>query len=299
MNQLSEIVIAGTPWEEYAMDDVPLWVKREDLCCPEPGPSFSKIRGVYKHLQQIKQQRGVIPIGVMDTVHSKAGWGVAYICQALGLKCFDFFPVMKHELELTQPLDKSDMLYGQYFTMRPNQQAAHKLGAQLQPMQAGMSAVLYNRAKSQLKQMTDGKGYMMPNALKLTESIEETAAEVANYTPDHILNCDDATWLISVSSGTIAAGVLRGLELQGAAPFIILHMGYDRSEDTLLEYVMNASGSLNPFIQIVNEHYQYKQAVEAECPFPCNPYYDLKAWKWLLQHYKELQPPIIFWNIGA
>lgn len=286
MNQTSEIVIAGTPWEEYALDGVPLWVKREDLCCPDPGPSFSKIRGVYAHLQRIKRERGAIPIGVMDTVHSKAGWGVAYICKALGLPCYDFFPVLKYELVMDG------------YIPRHNQIVANTLGAELMPMQAGMSAVLYNRAKGQLKQMTGGKGYMMPNALKLHESVEETAYEVAHHTPKELLTAE-GTWLISVSSGTIAAGVLMGLESQGAAPIIILHMGYDRSEDTLLEYVLNAAASANPFVQIVNEHYEYKQPVEEECPFPCNPYYDLKAWKWLLQHYQELQPPIIFWNIGA
>lgn len=284
----SGIIIAGTPWENYDLDGVDLWVKREDLCCPEPGPSFSKIRGVYKHLQQIKQQRGVIPIGVMDTVHSKAGWGVAYICRALGLPCYDFFPVLKSEWVVVD---------GRY-VVRQNQVHAEDLGANLVPLHAGMSDVLYNRAKGILKQETNGKGYMMPNALKLTESIDETALEVAKYTPDELLNVD-GTWLISVSSGTIAAGVLCGLEECGAAPIVILHMGYDRSEDALLEYVLNAAGSNNPFIQIINEHYEYKQAVEADCPFPCNPYYDLKAWKWLMQHYKELQPPIIFWNIGA
>ncbi len=295
MNQKHEIVIAGTPWEEYDINGVPLWVKREDLCCPEPGPSFSKIRGVYRHLQYIKQARGVVPIGVMDTVHSKAGWGVAYICQALGLPCYDFFPVLQSErLPTNMHFPVEPDAYS--FNLRPNQLKACGLGAFPVPMKAGMSAVLYNRAKSQLKQLTDGRGYMMPNALKLTESVEETGSEVVKYTPDELFQ---GTWLISVSSGTIAAGVLAGIEACGATPIVILHMGYDRSEDALLEYVLNAAGSTNPFIQIVNEHYDYKQAVKADCPFPCNPYYDLKAWKWLLQHYQELQPPIIFWNIGA
>ncbi len=293
MSQQTEIVIAGTPWEEYDLAGVPLWVKREDLCCPFPGPSFSKIRGVYKHIQQIKQERGVVPIGVMDTVHSKAGWGVAYICQHLGMPCYDFFPVLKSEVSEIEPASGTFN-----YTMRPNQTKACNLGAEPVPMPAGMSAVLYNQAKSRLKGMTNGKGYMMPNALKLPESVTETAQEVIDYTPEALLNVD-GTWLISVSSGTIAAGVLMGLEQCGAAPIVILHMGYNRSEDTLLEYVMNAAHSLNPFIQIVNEHYDYKQAVAELCPFPCNPYYDLKAWKWLLQHYTELQPPIIFWNIGA
>lgn len=292
MNQQTVVttkpVIENTPWEHYTLDDVPIYVKREDLCCPAPGPSFSKIRGVYRHLKAIKQKRGVIPIGVMDTVHSKAGWGVAYICQALGLPCYDFFPVLKKEW----------VRFHLEYTIRPNQVMAESLGAYLAATPAGMSAVLYNRAKSEMKNMFGQDCYMMPNALKLEESISETAFELGAYTPDEILHAE-GTWLVSVSSGTIAAGVIRGLVKCNVAPIVIAHMGYNRDEDRLMEYMLNASGTHYPFLQIVNEGYDYKQAVEAECPFPCNPFYDLKAWKWLMEHYQELQPPIIFWNIGA
>jgi hypothetical protein len=33
-------------------------------------------------------------------------------------------------------------------------------------------------------------------------------------------------------------------------------------------------------------------------PFPCNPYYDLKAWEWLMKNKGQLEEPILFWNIG-
>jgi len=46
------------------------------------------------------------------------------------------------------------------------------------------------------------------------------------------------------------------------------------------------------------EH-EYPDIENMHCPFPCNPYYDRKAWKWLIENYTDLQKPILFWNIGA
>jgi hypothetical protein len=43
----------------------------------------------------------------------------------------------------------------------------------------------------------------------------------------------------------------------------------------------------------------YSAAVDGECPFPCNPYYDLKAWRHLVTHLDAYRDPVLFWNIGA
>jgi len=155
-----ELIIKGTPWEVYKVDGVDVHVKREDLCCPEPGPSFSKIRGVEAHL---KGQQPGTPIGVLDTVHSKAGWGVAYICQALELPCLDFFPVYKREW-----VDPTGVNY----ELREFQKYAEDLGAELVPLDAGRSSILYHQAKKLLAERTNGRGLMMPNALKLSETVK-------------------------------------------------------------------------------------------------------------------------------
>lgn len=135
-------VVSNTPWELYYAGDVGVMVKREDLSCPSPGPSFSKIRGVQKHLEALIEQRGRVPIGVLDTVHSKAGWGVAYLCNWLGMPCYNFFPAYKGEWVLDG------------FIPRENQIQAHSFGASLIPMTAGRSAILYHKAKKALLEYT-------------------------------------------------------------------------------------------------------------------------------------------------
>jgi hypothetical protein len=48
---------------------------------------------------------------------------------------------------------------------------------------------------------------------------------------------------------------------------------------------------------VVDEGYAYGDRVDVACPFPCDPYYDLKAWKWLTA--REPREGILFWNIGS
>ena len=134
---------------------------------------------------------------------------------------------------------------------------------------------------------------MMPNALKLSESVNETAKEVTRECLEF------SKVLVAVSSGTIAAGVLRGLyALTSDPPSMVIHMGYDRSEDELRRYIESeAGGDLPKGSIVVNEKYDYKdQATDGITPpFPCNSYYDLKAFRWWT---RKGYTDGLFWNIG-
>lgn len=277
------MLVTGTPVESHP--DLGLLVKREDLACRPPGPQFSKTRGVFAHIERIARENPKVhTFGALDTYHSQAGHAVARACQILGLRCVTFFPVYKHEPG-----------------HRPPQDRAAALGAELVGLTAGMSAVLYNTAKKQLRDTYGDRGYMMPNALKLDESVAETAAEVG---PD-CLGVD--TVIVPVSSATIAAGVIRGFLQAGRKPRFILHMGYTRSHEGLLEYVRTKVGGKhdNVQVQLVDEGYEYKQqAREGDTPpFPCSPYYDLKAFRWWQRSGRakfgnKTKGKVLLWNIG-
>lgn len=281
------MITNNTPLEIYQVQDVPVLVKREDLCCPFPGPSFSKIRGVVAHIRN----RSETTIGVLDTYHSKAGWAVAFVCQALDKQCVDFWPVYK-----------ADDWLGSGLPPREQQRRAVSLGAEAVALPAGRSAVLYHGAK---KHLSSGyyDSYMMPNALKLPESITENAAEALRTAPDLP---PTGSLVISISSGTVASGVLLGLDQAGLLESynVILHMGYSRSQEAALAYMEERSGlKLKGKVTFVDEGYGYKDAVPKgfQTPFPCNPHYDAKAWKWLSQpeNLDRIMPkPIVFWNIG-
>jgi hypothetical protein len=243
---------------------------------------------------------------VLDTYHSQGGWAVARACAELGKECHLWYPVYKAD-------DPQ--------TLRPQQLEAQRLGARLHPLKAGRSAILYHAAKRELatiqtlpEYLDNGAEYMMPNALKLPESVSETAAELVrshrpgyNTPSDWDLNIFDNV-LVSCSSGTIAAGVLRGLlEIQWKGN-LILHMGYSRSVDALLGYIAKmASVELNTVIeqkaiivQTVDEGYSYKDEAPrgATAPFPCNSHYDLKAYDWWRRNHQFYAGNTLLWNIG-
>ena len=52
-------------------------------------------------------------------------------------------------------------------------------------------------------------------------------------------------------------------------------------------------------IQIVSSEYLYHEQAQTRAPFPCNPYYDLKAFEYLQKNITKLAKPILFWNIGG
>lgn len=269
-------IITNTPLEEYRVDNRVIMVKREDLCID--GPSFSKLRGVSAHLAV--RPEGVI--GVLDTFHSKAGWGVSLLGKGYGKKVVVYYPVYKSDR-----------------CIRGNQIQARKCGAELRGFTAGRSCILYHRAKKDLLERYPG-AYMMPNALKLEESVDATAAEVWTVPKAYF---KDTIWVVSVSSGTIAAGVVRGLIQQHAHVSVWLHEGYSRPSTALVGYVTKYNPDLlasRVNLRVVDEGYSYADAVKYPAPFPCNPFYDLKAWRWTCETLlKREVGKILFWNIGA
>lgn len=272
----------GTPLEHYPKFG--LYVKREDRSCFPPGPAFSKTRGVFAHIYLRTEET----IGVLDTFHSQAGHAVARACEIIGKQCVNFYPEYKHSAGFRNPQVK-----------------AQELGAVLIGLPAGRSAVLYHGAKKRLAEDYPG-AYMMPNALKLPEMIEETAREVftlpADFEPNLVI--------IPASSATIAAGVIKGFCIRSLTrdtrPHFIIHQGYSRSLPAIRSYVAEQAGidsrTMNSFITFVDEGYSYKDVSKPgpDPLWPCNPYYDLKAFRWWMRERRkfEIFDKVCFWNVG-
>ena len=260
--------LINTPVEEHEG----ILVKQEGQCAPEGWPAFSKIRGVVAHLKNRPEK----VIGVLDTHHSKAGWAVAAACNALDKLCVNYWP--RRKAEMGDPI-------------KLQQLEAEAWGAVLQELQAGRSAILYHQAKKHLLEGFDDT-YMMPNALKLPESVSETAKEVHRT---DLTGVD--TVAVSISSGTIAAGVVQGLSEVGFTGSIILHMGYSRSRKAVRNYIQKMSGVDASKIILIDECYNYSDMIKGvTAPFPCNPWYDLKLWVWLLAN--PFYGQVLFWNVG-
>lgn len=298
--------VTSTPVEDHRTD-LGLWVKREDLCCPG-GPNFSKTRGVYAHVAARPER----VIGVLDTAHSQGGWAVARACSLLGKRCVEFYPVRKADPGWLGAV----------------QVECQRLGAETVPMPAGRSAVLYHLARAALTSnpaQPAGSTYMMPNALKLPEMVTETAAEVKrsvvwSWPPClrdggappveaslHSLK-EVHTILVSASSGTIAAGVCRGLLDVGWTGMVVVHQGYHRPQDAVRRYMAGmcgleyrpGEGTSGIRVALVDEGYAYADAARpgGDPPFPCNPFYDLKLFRWWTARGRDQYGEALLWNIG-
>ncbi len=281
--------VDGTPVEH--MPGLGLYMKREDLSCPG-GPDFSKTRGVWTHIAARPEHT----IGVLDTVHSQGGWAVAKACALLGKRCVEFYPVRK-----ATPGWRGVV-----------QDQCELLGAQLTPLAAGRSAILYHQARKALAALPDS--YMMPNALKLPEMITETAAEVMRTTLPPV-----NTVLVSASSGTIAAGVLLGLENRGWSGTVVVHQGYSRPEGAMRTYMAKAArpgaagvglgeggrsggvGDKDTRVRLVDEGYGYSDEARpcgVEPPCPMNKFYDRKLFSWWVRVGRGVYGEALMWNIG-
>jgi hypothetical protein len=261
--------VENTPLERYPQFG--LVVKREDLCCPG-GPNFSKCRGVYAHIARCPES----VIGVLDTSHSQGGWAVAKACKMLGKQCVEFYPAPK----------ATPGWLGEV------QHRCRELAAETIPLSAGRSAILYRLAR---KRLGPG-GYMVPNALKLPESVSETAAEV-----ERTKLPDVETALVSASSGTIAAGVILGLRRKSWPATVIVHLGYSRPQSTVRAYI---ASWLRPFVPgpvcIVDEGYKYSDVARPgpTPPFPSDPFYDRKAVVWWMKEGRSKYGSALLWLIG-
>lgn len=292
-------LVENTPLVDY-LTSYGLLVKREDLCAPAPWPPFSKTRGVYTYMKKLQYQ-GITMFGVLDTYHSQGGLAVAAAGARRGVRVINYFPVYKAE----QDPDR-----GVYWPvqLRPQQKAASDLGAELVGLKAGRSAVLYHQAK---RMCEAAGGHMYPNALKLTESVQETAKELvltlqgASAVQYELMK--NVPWIVPSSSATLASGVALGLsQAFSTPPKLIIHLGYSRSHDEVVKYVLNSAGNKLlgsyglPSIEIVDEGYSYKDTARpgATPLWPCNQYYDLKAFRWWEREGRARYGKAVFWNIG-
>lgn len=273
-------ILDNTPIEVYNIKGHQIYVKREDLSCQAPGPSFSKVRGLLPVLLRLKAE-GIATVGYTETSVSMAGIGVAAFAQQLGMRAIIYDPQYKE----TPPL----LVY--------HRTQWKRFGAETVPQKAGMAKVNYNIAKNHMRDNYE-RSYLLPLGLGFPETVEGTAQEVCRTRASK--QVDPATIVVAVGSGTICAGVLKGY-LDKIVYGVLCRTG--NLEMKAQKIADKAGVSLGGFmgvdLRLVDPGWEYTQASQISCPFPCHPVYDLKAFQWLIENIDQLKPPILFWNVGS
>ena len=284
---LEEELFVKTPVEEYEVQGVQMYVKREDLCSPYPMPPLSKMRGVFKYIQSMKDS--VKGVGILDTRVSKSGQGVAVICEELDLGCRYYVPVLKDQVDPAMQW-----------------QIARDHGAEIISLAATRNFAL--RAKA-TKDCAEHEYLMLPQGLPLYETVLATGDVIRAMSPELLRG----TVMVATGTGTIMAGLIKGLMHMAVEPARIIGVSASMSTEKQ-EAVINKHLS-----RAIREWYLDQQAVdkmlsrlvllrakgdyytpgENVTPWPSHPYYEWKAMDVLRPYLEGFPKPILFWNIGS
>jgi len=278
---VSKLVIEKTPIEEYKVNNLTVYVKREDLSSPFPGPNISKVRGFLLHLLKIKE-RGYKNVGIVDSLHSRSGWAVSYICsQIKDLTCYEFFPQRK------------DIKLGF------NQLMCKHFNARLVPQVNARYSIRYARAKKFMQEIENS--YMIP----YLNIVQENTNETARITREVFEEYNFSTVVVSVGSGATMAGIIKGLSYLNKTNTEVLGILADKNvtKESRLRNIRKLLEIQNfarlPHIRLINYGFEYNNPEFYPCPFPCDLYYDRKAWRFLCENIHKLRQPILFWNLGG
>jgi len=265
----------NTPIEEYSINGHDLFVKRDDLFLASHQPmvpALAKLRGTRVVLQRMKEE-DVKKVAVFDARVSKSGQGVAFLCQELGLHCAVGFPKLKAQTELNE-----------------SQKKAHEMGAEVWAVQAGRTAPCY----AAFKREAQLRGYTV---LPLGLTFFETAREVAKIAEAEAERFE--TIVVSTGTGTVACGIALGAR-KAKVIGVSCGMSVERQKKRVMT-ICNEVRFDNPWnLELVPTDYDYYQALDtSSCPFPTSPFYDMKAYVWLLKNFDTLKQPVLFYNIGV
>lgn len=272
----------NTPVETHYLQGIPILVKREDMAVDPPAPPFSKVRGLFAHLEGLKQA-GVEVVGYTETSISMAGWGVAWACEELGLQAVLYDPQYKK----TPP------------PLRYHRRQWAKFNPDIHPIPAGRAKVNYYIARKHLCDIYGPSAVMLDLGLPLAETVTQTAAEWRR-TIDGMDRHPRVT-VVNVGSGTICSGIVRGWRMGDGG--IVGVLGRSANIRRKFAFIQQKSGrTLNGLmgapLLLEDPGWEYTGRSSVRTPFPSHPYYDAKAWEWLEEEVGGLAGPILFWNIG-
>lgn len=274
------MLIEPTPIERYEVNGREVWVKREDLCCPPPGPPFSKMRGVVAGLINLKKA-GITQVAYAESRISMASWGLSWAAREIGgIEVLVFMPSYKHGI--------------------PELLAAHRerweaLGGKTIPIENPTRPSINLVHIKKILARDYPKALLIPVGMPFNETVLETYKQVQDMSV-----WPYKTLVVSVGSGVICAGLIRGIANKATTIYGVSCKLHKVPQKKHIEILRRAELFFaKPDFQFINLDTKYSNRGVGEAPFPCNPFYDLKAWNWLENNIETLEPPILYWNIGA
>ncbi len=265
--------LEDTPIEIYEIDKIPVNVKRDDLFALPPAPPLGKLRGLRAILPRLRSE-GKFQIGCFEAHRSQVGVAVAAACaNEPGFFCTVVYPQFGRA------------------PLRDTVVSAKSLGARIIPIRGNHVPINHSQAKRIVE--ADG-GWMIPFGFQFNEAIQ-AVSEQAKLIPSEFV--EGGTVVVPCGSGVTLAGVALGL-FDRVNVFVGVSVG--RSARAIAKCLRTAGVRDLSNIEIIEPKQLYGEQAEGSAPFPCNAYYDLKAWSYISKEIKRFKGgPILFWNVGG
>lgn len=263
---------AQSPIEVHRVAGRDLFVKRDDLCAKPPFPPLAKVRGLPALLERLVGNQ-VGRVGVFESAVSQVGVSLAESCR--------YFPSLVPYVFFARTINRR---YSR------SAEAAERAGATLVPLANNVLNVCYGQAR---RHMQNIGGFLIPFGFEFPESLAAIEREASQVAPELVRG---GSLIVSAGSGVTISGILNGLQEQ---PFSCFAVSTGRSERAIRRCVQRNLRADTTLPTIVPPKWAYSDVPKIEAPFPCDPYYDLKAWAFLVGSIDLLRDPILFWNVGA
>lgn len=268
------------PVEKYVIEDKEVYVVREDLLYPFPGPNNSKIVGIEGLLERLRGE-GVKAIATQNTRISRLGWGISYLCRKLDLKHYEFYP---------DAGKKGKPFY---------QRMSERFGAITVALR-GTHARIFNKAAEKWLKDHNIRAFFLPNALALPERVEARIDTVND------LGLNEGTIVVPSSSGVIAASVIHALRVLGHKAVVYAISSSFTPESRrrkIREYLAGCKRRPTSFgptrFMVVSLNRKYGKPDNRPTPFPSDVYLDRAPFWWMVENYELLPKPAYFWNVGG
>jgi len=212
-----------------------------------------------------------------------AGWCIAWCAKILGMKAVIFVP----KYVGTTPA-----------VLMKHCEIVKNFGAEIIEVPAAKNSILNARSKKILTEKYPD-AVLLKTGLPFDTAIEENAQEWKR-TEEQI---KPKNVILSVGSGMVCSGILHGLTIDCKITGVLCAKKDAKLKESA---IWRKSGRLQSgffglstnVLNLVQGGFEYMEIPDIVAPFPCNPFYDLKAWHYLINHLTEFEDDILFWNIG-
>tara|TARA_Y100000310_G_scaffold324127_1_gene385601 strand:+ start:1059 stop:1871 length:813 start_codon:yes stop_codon:yes gene_type:complete len=265
----------NTPLEKYTLKARDVYVKRDDLHNGDLDlPPWAKIEGVRQLLtsELIDKDK---PVAHLTVRGSYTGWVLSHYGREYGYDIRIAYGNSKNYPR--ESLDKIE-----------------SYGTTLVPLRPNMMRIVYNS----LGKLAEKEGWQrLPYAFDHSIYHEYWKNKIKEFCKEN----DFDNLVILGGSGVTSIGMIKGfLDTEN---FIMEKKVYLISTSTIasVKNKLKEWETYFPTNVFINDtpYDFYDEMEDYKTPFPCNPYWDKKAWWWLEQNIEKIDGSILFWNIGA